>query len=979
MPDTLSASVGFGDQPRQLETSNIVDKGAAGQIQVFRVRPENVQVRAGDDVFLKCVVENQQGKAQWTKDGFALGFERGVPGYPRYQYAGDASAGEHHLVIKGITLEDDGEYQCQVGPTTSSLPIWAAANVTVMVPPSSIVMLGRSEGEIVEVKAGERLQLECLVSDARPVPNVTWHRDDHRIEPKLQTDVVQPSATRRRLLSVVSRLVLTATEEDDGEELSCRTQHPALKDPAAPAQPLTASVTLSVLHPPGKPVIHGYKTGEVLRAGERRTLTCRVLGGNPRPWVTWYWHGLPLNHTAKSKSRKSVYLKAKATSRKGKKTRGVSVTQQVTASRTEDGAVYECRVSSDLLQRPLTTNVTLTVHYAPAQVRVSGSTVVAAGEEFSLTCVSSPANPPASITWLVDGAQVNTTTTRESKDEGGGWVTTSLLTQEAARSGQVREMVVTCQAHHLEAGEAISHTRSITVIRAPGAPVIEVQARGQVVAGTNLDVSCTSKGGHPPPQFRIYKGGDQELETETQTSGNTSRARASFRAAPADNGAHLTCAVTNPALATPLVVNTTLSLLFAPWEVRGTASPQSVEAGQVVKLTCETSASVPASSVTWHSRAHLLGDPYVRHSLGLFGGTVTRSEVKIRTEAEDNGQEVTCRAENGLGISVTGNITLEVLHGPVWIRVPSGTLNVLEGKEETLTAAAMANPGPITYSWWRGNDEVGGVESRGGELRMGVLSRRHAHNYTVTARSPKGALTSAFFLNVQYGPEGVVTEERVTIEQGGSASILCSAGGNPTPNITWTRDADNTSAPLVMSSGVGEARLVVERASRTDSSVYLCHASSSVASAPPASSTLIVQQAPWWPSPSSEEGVGGSWAALGGRGRLECRMRAAPEPTFHWATQDGRDVQAGHKYTLQDVQLSDGVVEWTSVVEIREVAPGDYGRYVCSAVNALGKHSVPLVLSPPVPPATPSHLTVSIQQLLYTNSILYTCEFTNAV
>ncbi|KAK8742450.1 hypothetical protein OTU49_001881, partial [Cherax quadricarinatus] len=232
----------------------------------------------------------------------------------------------------------------------------------------------------------------------------------------------------RRLVSLLSRLVLTSKQEDDGEEYSCRTQHPALKD--STTSPLAATVTLSVLHPPGRPVIHGYKTGEVLRAGERRSLTCRVAGGNPRPWVTWYWYGLPLNHTAKSKSRKSVHLKSKATSKRGKKTKGVSVTQQVTASRTEDGAVYECRVSSDLLPRPLTTNVTLTVHYAPAQVRVSGPTVVAAGEHLTLTCVTSPSNPPATITWTVDGAQVNTTTSTVSKDEGGGWVTSSRLTQE---------------------------------------------------------------------------------------------------------------------------------------------------------------------------------------------------------------------------------------------------------------------------------------------------------------------------------------------------------------------------------------------------------------------------------------------------------------------------------------------------------------------------------------------------------------------
>ncbi|KAK4307207.1 hypothetical protein Pmani_021022 [Petrolisthes manimaculis] len=59
-------------------------------------------------------------------------FERHVPGYPRYYYAGDPELGEHHLVISGVTLTEDGEYQCQVGPTMSTPPIWASANVTVI-------------------------------------------------------------------------------------------------------------------------------------------------------------------------------------------------------------------------------------------------------------------------------------------------------------------------------------------------------------------------------------------------------------------------------------------------------------------------------------------------------------------------------------------------------------------------------------------------------------------------------------------------------------------------------------------------------------------------------------------------------------------------------------------------------------------------------------------------------------------------------
>ncbi|KAK8737803.1 hypothetical protein OTU49_004250, partial [Cherax quadricarinatus] len=57
--------------------------GGAGVLQRFVETPRSVQVREGVDVALRCRVAHQQGQAQWTKDGFALGFEREVPGYPR--------------------------------------------------------------------------------------------------------------------------------------------------------------------------------------------------------------------------------------------------------------------------------------------------------------------------------------------------------------------------------------------------------------------------------------------------------------------------------------------------------------------------------------------------------------------------------------------------------------------------------------------------------------------------------------------------------------------------------------------------------------------------------------------------------------------------------------------------------------------------------------------------------------------------------
>ncbi|XP_037775053.1 kin of IRRE-like protein 3, partial [Penaeus monodon] len=97
--------------------------------------------------------------------------------------------------------------------------------------------------------------------------------------------------------------------------------------------------------PPGDPVITGYEVGEVLRAGARRTLTCHVSGGKPRPWVLWYREGRLLDDNTTSTGPGTVVN---------------SLDVAVTAG--EDGAVYVCSVSNDLMQEPLTANVTFTVY-----------------------------------------------------------------------------------------------------------------------------------------------------------------------------------------------------------------------------------------------------------------------------------------------------------------------------------------------------------------------------------------------------------------------------------------------------------------------------------------------------------------------------------------------------------------------------------------------------------------------------------------
>ncbi|XP_069977516.1 nephrin-like [Penaeus vannamei] len=425
-------------------SGTLTSGGWAVQLQKFRVKPESVEVTEGEDVRLRCVVENQQGKAQWTKDGFALGFERDVPGYPRYSYSGDPALGQHHLVISGVTLTEDGEYQCQVGPTDRTPPIWAAANVTVLLAPTSIRIVGWSDASVVEVKAGAKLTLECLVTDARPPASLSWYMNGVRVSPEQITQELEPSQLVRRW-SVRSQVVIEAKAEDNGKQLACKAAHPALR--RTPTPTLQTSVTLSVLHPAGVPVISGYRTGEILRAGERRTLSCRSRGGNPRPSLTWYRNGRVMDDAS------------------ARDAAGTINTLELAVTAKEDGAVYECRVRNDVLEKPLAANVTLTVYYPSSYVSLAGPAHVKVGEPISLTCETAESNPPSSLSWVVQGEVVQGVKERVSRVSSGGWVTSSELTKYVVRSRRISEVVVECRALNPAIDRVVKKTSIIDITR----------------------------------------------------------------------------------------------------------------------------------------------------------------------------------------------------------------------------------------------------------------------------------------------------------------------------------------------------------------------------------------------------------------------------------------------------------------------------------------------------------------------------------
>lgn len=112
------------------------------------------------------------GLLQWTKDGFGLGLDRALAGFPRYSMVGIEEEGDYSLEITNVQLEDDADYQCQVGASANVAGIRShTAKLTVFIPPEPVRI---KEGEVLDTIEGKQVTLNCESNGGKPVVEVCF-------------------------------------------------------------------------------------------------------------------------------------------------------------------------------------------------------------------------------------------------------------------------------------------------------------------------------------------------------------------------------------------------------------------------------------------------------------------------------------------------------------------------------------------------------------------------------------------------------------------------------------------------------------------------------------------------------------------------------------------------------------------------------------------------------------------------------------
>ncbi|MFT7818590.1 cell adhesion molecule 1-like isoform X2 [Arapaima gigas] len=233
-------------------------------VQSQNLVTDNVSVVEGDVATISCRVKNNDDSViqLLNPNRQTIYFKDLRPlKDSRFQLV-NFSDNELRVSLSNVSLSDEGRYVCQL---YTDPPQEAYADITVLVPPDNPIIKSREE----IVREGNETEITCIATGSKPASTIRWMKGDKELQGKSEVQ-----NTYDRMFTVVSRLTLTVTKEDDGVPVVCVVDHPAVKD-------FQAQKLLEVQYKPEVKIVVEFPEG-LTREGENLELTCQAKG-KPQP------------------------------------------------------------------------------------------------------------------------------------------------------------------------------------------------------------------------------------------------------------------------------------------------------------------------------------------------------------------------------------------------------------------------------------------------------------------------------------------------------------------------------------------------------------------------------------------------------------------------------------------------------------------------------------------------------------------------
>ncbi|XP_050838437.1 basement membrane-specific heparan sulfate proteoglycan core protein isoform X5 [Serinus canaria] len=837
-----------------------------GNTTPLRIESPSSAVVEGQTLDLNCVIASPaQATVTWYKRGGTLPAKHQVSG--------------SRLRLLQVTAADSGEYVCQVtsGTTTKEISIM----VTIQPSSASTYPIGvtppvRIESSSSSVAEGQTLDLNCIVA-GQGQATVTWYKRGGTLPAKHQV-----SGTRLRIPQV--------TAADSGEYV-CRVTSGGITHETSLIVTIQTGAGSSYAVGVTPPVRIETSSAAVTE-GQTLDLNCMVAG-HGHPHVTWYRRGgaLPPNSQV-SGTRLRLAQVAVADS-------GEYVCRVTLGTATQEASV--------IVTVPSSANSYYTSGISQPLRIESLSSAIAEGQTLDLNCVVAGSGP-TTVTWykrggsLPVGHQVSGTRLRipqVTAADSGEYVcrvTSGGITQETS-------LIVT-----IDDGDNPSHSTGIT-------PPIHIESSASsVTEGQTLDLDCVVAG-QGQATITWYKRGGA-LPAKHQISG--SRLRLS-QLSVADSGEYVCRADTGSVSREAIVSVTVTSRDSSSYRLQ---SP-------IISIDPHSMAVAPGEDATFKCRIHDGARP-VNITWRMGPGQHLQDNVKISANGSvisitgahvGNQGAYHCVASNRFGVA-SSVVNLVVQGAPTVSVMPPGPVTVKEGKSLSLECLGRGEPRPLVR-WSRlgsrqkvEHQTLLHMDSQA-ILQLSPAKPEHAGTYVCTAHSALGSAQARVDVSVESaqrhpGAPEVTAPSTVTVVAGDTATLHCTARGDPVPRIEWSK----LRAPLPWQHRVVNGSLVIPRAAQQDSGQYICNASSPVGSTE-VFVTLDVESPPYATILPEDMAV-----RAGDAVQVQCLAHGTPPLHYTWEKVNG--------------SLSARVAHRAGLLRLSPAAPADTGTYRCLVTNRVG-------------------------------------------
>mgnify|MGYP000215227766 CR=1 FL=1 len=253
-------------------------------IDVHVVKINNIDVTlpilgTADKVELRCELSPTLPKVldeklfKWTRNGVDITSDS------KYEVYQNGS-----LIVKDVEPEDVGQYSCTVVLQPSSATDRQEFTNQLVALRGGPMLVEVNHVKNKDVIQGDKLELTCDVY-GYPPPDVIWFKDGVQLK---KTDLYT-FHTYKNMTN--GQLTVPTMDSDDEGNYSCTANNSV--------EPFSVTANMEVrvmLATPTSPKIVDHDDNKDVAHGEELKLTCDITG-HPRPNITWFKDGAPLNNT----------------------------------------------------------------------------------------------------------------------------------------------------------------------------------------------------------------------------------------------------------------------------------------------------------------------------------------------------------------------------------------------------------------------------------------------------------------------------------------------------------------------------------------------------------------------------------------------------------------------------------------------------------------------------------------------------------